>query len=97
VHRVTGEEQYLQAAVRAMDNCSERAEARDAGLIWPVAAETEGLLLDPAYTGKAMPGLPDHARRGIIPPDSTVIFLHTGGLPGLFAYGREVEQALVES
>jgi L-cysteate sulfo-lyase len=57
-------------------------------------ARTEGILLDPVYTGKAMAGLLDHARRGIIPRDATVIFLHTGGLPALFAYSDEVRQAL---
>ncbi len=51
-----------------------------------LAASTEGLLLDPVYTGKAMAGLVDLVRRGEIGRDETVVFLHTGGLPGLFAY-----------
>ncbi|MGN2390816.1 D-cysteine desulfhydrase family protein [Pelomicrobium sp. G1] len=51
-----------------------------------LAAGTEGLLLDPVYTGKAMAGLVDLARKGGIGRDETVAFLHTGGLPGLFAY-----------
>lgn len=51
-----------------------------------LAARTEGLLLDPVYTGKAMAGLVDLARQGGIGRDETVALLHTGGLPGLFAY-----------
>ena len=48
-------------------------------------ARTEGILLDPTYTGKAMAGLIGLARRGIIEPGENVLFVHTGGLPGLFA------------
>jgi 1-aminocyclopropane-1-carboxylate deaminase/D-cysteine desulfhydrase-like pyridoxal-dependent ACC family enzyme len=51
-----------------------------------LAGRCEGLLLDPVYTAKAMAGLVDHARRGLIARDSTIVFLHTGGLPALFAY-----------
>jgi 1-aminocyclopropane-1-carboxylate deaminase/D-cysteine desulfhydrase-like pyridoxal-dependent ACC family enzyme len=59
-----------------------------------LAARTEGLLLDPIYTGKAMAGLADHARRGIVGPDSVVVFIHTGGLPAMFAFKDEVLAAL---
>jgi 1-aminocyclopropane-1-carboxylate deaminase/D-cysteine desulfhydrase-like pyridoxal-dependent ACC family enzyme len=52
-----------------------------------LVARTEGILLDPVYSGKAMAALVDHARRGVIPRGSTVMFLHTGGVPALFAYG----------
>lgn len=51
-----------------------------------LVAATEGLLLDPVYTGKAMAGLLDGLVRGRIDEDSPVIFLHTGGAPALFAY-----------
>jgi D-cysteine desulfhydrase family pyridoxal phosphate-dependent enzyme len=53
-------------------------------------ARTEGIFLDPVYTGKAMAGLIDHIRTGVIAPDETVVFLHTGGVPGLFAMGEAV-------
>jgi D-cysteine desulfhydrase family pyridoxal phosphate-dependent enzyme len=46
----------------------------------------EGILLDPVYTGKAMAGMIDHIRRGDIDPGETVVFLHTGGTPALFAH-----------
>jgi 1-aminocyclopropane-1-carboxylate deaminase/D-cysteine desulfhydrase-like pyridoxal-dependent ACC family enzyme len=49
-------------------------------------ARTEGLLLDPVYTGRAMAGLLDHIRRGRIGPHETVLFWHTGGTAALFAY-----------
>ena len=50
-------------------------------------AGSEGLLLDPVYTAKAMAGMVDLARRGRLQGD--VIFLHTGGVPALFAYGDD--------
>lgn len=49
-------------------------------------AQHEAVLLDPVYTGKAMAALIDHARRGEIDPSETVVFLHTGGVPALFAH-----------
>ena len=51
-----------------------------------LAAECEGLLLDPVYTAKAMAGLIGAVRDGTIAADETAIFLHTGGTPALFAY-----------
>jgi L-cysteate sulfo-lyase len=49
-------------------------------------ARCEGILLDPVYTGKAMAGMICHIRRGDIDPAGTVVFLHTGGTPALFAH-----------
>ena len=51
-----------------------------------LAARHEGLLLDPVYSGKAMAGLIDLVRRGRFGADETVVFIHTGGTPALFAY-----------
>ncbi|KRE03408.1 hypothetical protein ASE61_13120 [Bosea sp. Root670] len=51
-----------------------------------LVARTEGILLDPVYTGKAMAGLIALVRGGTIGPDETVVFWHTGGAPGLYAY-----------
>ena len=53
-----------------------------------LCAQTEGLLLDPVYTGKAMAGLIHYCRSGIIKPEENVLFLHTGGSQGLFAYSE---------
>ena len=55
-----------------------------------LAARQEGLLLDPVYTGKTMAGLIEHVRSGVIPAGSRVLFIHTGGLPALFAYGDKL-------
>lgn len=49
-----------------------------------LAARTEALLLDPVYTGKAMAGLIDLIRKGHFTQKDTVIFIHTGGTPGIF-------------
>jgi len=49
-------------------------------------ARTEGILLDPIYTGKAMAGLMDLVRRGRFAKGENVLFLHTGGAPGLYAH-----------
>jgi D-cysteine desulfhydrase len=48
-------------------------------------ARSEGLLLDPTYTGKAFAGLEDLHAQGHFGEAEPVIFWHTGGLPGLFA------------
>ena len=53
-------------------------------------ARTEGIPLDPVYTGKIMAGLIGLAREGVLRPDENVLFLHTGGLPSLHAYEPEV-------
>lgn len=50
-----------------------------------LAGRSEGLLLDPVYTGKAMAGLISLRQQGNLPGQS-VLFWHTGGAPGLFAY-----------
>ena len=54
-----------------------------------LVAETEGVFLDPVYTGKCMAGLVDLIRKGIVGSDETVVFIHTGGSPALFAYEKD--------
>lgn len=68
------------------------------GIVTPEAVEmiklmarTEGIFLDPVYTSKAMAGLVDHVRKGMLTKDDTVVFLHTGGTPALFAYVDDLE------
>lgn len=53
-------------------------------------ARTEGIPLDPVYTGKVMAGLIGLARQGFFEPNERVLFLHTGGLPAIHAYEREI-------
>jgi len=55
-----------------------------------LVAQTEGIYLDPVYTGKAMAGLIDLIRKGYFKPTETVVFVHTGGIPALFAYHQEM-------
>jgi len=50
-----------------------------------LVAQTEGIFLDPIYTGKAMAGLTDLVKKDLIGSDNTVIFLHTGGSPSIFS------------
>jgi len=49
-----------------------------------LAARTEGIVFDPVYTGRALAGLIAEVADGSIEPGSTVVLVHTGGLPGLF-------------
>ncbi len=49
-------------------------------------ARTEGILLDPVYTGKAFAGMLDLIEKGQLGSNEPIIFLHTGGLPALFAF-----------
>jgi D-cysteine desulfhydrase family pyridoxal phosphate-dependent enzyme len=58
-----------------------------------LAARLEGLLLDPVYTGKAMAGLIALAAGGQLDRATTTVFIHTGGLPILFAHPAEVADA----
>ncbi|MFF5532591.1 D-cysteine desulfhydrase family protein [Streptomyces cinerochromogenes] len=51
-----------------------------------LAARTEGLALDPIYTGRALAGLGAAVQDGDIRPGEKTVFLHTGGLPGLFGH-----------
>ena len=51
-----------------------------------MVAQTEGILLDPVYSGKGMAGLIDWVRQGRFTRGQTVVFLHTGGSSGLFGY-----------
>jgi len=55
-------------------------------------AKHEGLLLDPVYTGRAAAGMIDLIRKKFFKKDETVLFLHTGGQPALFAdeYAKKI-------
>jgi D-cysteine desulfhydrase len=55
-----------------------------------LTAQTEGILLDPVYTGRAMGGLFDMIRTGKINKKDSVLFWHTGGVPALFAYSNRL-------
>lgn len=59
-----------------------------------LVARTEGVFLDPVYTGKAMAGLIDHLRKHKIPIEQDLLFVHTGGNTALFAYHRAILERL---
>ena len=47
-------------------------------------ARTEGIILDPVYTGKAAAALIAHVRAGTLGPADTAVLVHTGGMPAVF-------------
>ncbi len=51
-----------------------------------LTARLEGIVLDPVYTGKAMAGMIDMIRRGRFEAAENIVFMHTGGTPGLYGY-----------
>ena len=58
-----------------------------------LVAQTEGILLDPIYTGRAIAGLIDLIRQRHFEKDDNVVFLHTGGTPALFPYRKYLQPA----
>ena len=91
--KLTAEHVGCAAPDRSLVNCYD--EYVGAGYSRPTAgmieavnllARTEGILLDPVYTGKQMAGLIDLVRQGFFKPTDKVLFLHTGGSPALYAY-----------
>jgi len=59
-----------------------------------LVARTEGLVLDPVYTGKAFHGLLQECREGRFKQAANVVFVHTGGSYGLMAQSVETAAAL---
>jgi 1-aminocyclopropane-1-carboxylate deaminase/D-cysteine desulfhydrase-like pyridoxal-dependent ACC family enzyme len=51
-------------------------------------AQTEGLILDPVYTGKAAAGMIAHIRAGMFSSDDVLVFVHTGGSPAIFTHSQ---------
>lgn len=56
-------------------------------------ARSEGIFLDPVYTSKGVSGMIDQIQKGMIGPNDTIIYIHTGGLPINFAYHHELAEA----
>ncbi len=54
-----------------------------------LVAQTEGILLEPVYTGKAMAGVIDYIKKGRFKKSDVIIFFHTGGTAALAAYANE--------
>lgn len=53
-------------------------------------AQTEGIILDPVYTGKAFHGLVAELKQGNLTPDGDIVFVHTGGIFGLFPHKQHL-------
>lgn len=62
-------------------------ECLDAVLLF---ARREGIILDPVCTGKAAAGMLDQIRKGAVPRGATIVFVHTGGQPALFAQSSAI-------
>jgi len=75
-------EEYLGGGYGILDHETTRALR--------LVAETEGILLDPVYTGKAMAGLLALAQQGYFEKGANIVFLHTGGAPALFPYREKI-------
>jgi len=61
-----------------------------------LAGQYEGLVMDPVYSGKSFSGLIGHIRKGHVTRTNTVVFIHTGGAPGLFAQAEVVAECIEE-
>jgi D-cysteine desulfhydrase len=59
-------------------------------------AQAEGILLDPVYSGKVAAGLAAHCQQGRWTAGHTVVLLHSGGVPALFAYHGAIRQHLAQ-
>jgi D-cysteine desulfhydrase len=65
---------------------SDAATQQNALDVMRLAARTEGLFLDPVYTGRVMAAMIDQIRVGRISSQDTVIFYHSGGIPAVFSH-----------
>jgi D-cysteine desulfhydrase len=79
---VVGYDGYLGAGYAIMGEPEREAIA--------LMARSEGILLDPVYTGRAMAGMMDLIRKGEFGKDETIVFWHTGGAAALFAYAEQL-------
>jgi L-cysteate sulfo-lyase len=87
--RVEIEAQWSAGAYGLADQTTEEAIR--------LAARTEGLALDPIYTGKGMAGLIGLARQGRFRTNDVVVWIHTGGVPGMFAYSETMARLSASS
>jgi 1-aminocyclopropane-1-carboxylate deaminase/D-cysteine desulfhydrase-like pyridoxal-dependent ACC family enzyme len=59
-------------------------------------AQTEGILLDPVYSGKMASGFLAHNATGRWSPGQQILLLHSGGVPALFAYSEKIKEHLIK-
>ena len=86
--RFEAEVQWQKSDIRILDGFVGQGyaliEAREAELISRFA-RTEGIIIDPVYGAKTLLGLQEHLRQGTI-PGRRILYIHTGGIFGLFAF-----------
>ncbi|MCH7496136.1 MAG: tryptophan synthase subunit beta [Candidatus Marinimicrobia bacterium] len=80
------EHSYLKDCGRVQYSSVSDAEALDA---FKLLSRTEGIILDPVYTGKAFHGMLNEIKNGRLSSANNIIFVHTGGIFGLFAQREE--------
>ncbi|MDT8909969.1 D-cysteine desulfhydrase family protein [Amycolatopsis sp. PS_44_ISF1] len=104
-HLVTAAAQLLGVSTPSLDHVwmSDSTLGEGYGLPAPetwgalrLFGRTEGVVLDPVYTGKVAAALVEWSAAGRFDPDETVVFVHTGGLPGLYGYAPEFAEAMQE-
>lgn len=71
------------------EEATTRSKAADAAAL---VAHTEGILLDPVYTSRVMAATIDHIRDGRIPPEDSVVFYHSGGVPAIFSHSDSLKR-----
>jgi L-cysteate sulfo-lyase len=54
-------------------------------------ARLEGLLFDPVYSGKGLAGMIDLVQKGFFQQAKNIVFVHTGGVAGLFGYSGQLK------
>lgn len=86
-HEFTAPELFLNSSYLGAGYAVIGESEREAILL---TARTEGILLDPVYTGRAMGGMIDMIRTGELSRQDKVLFWHTGGAPAIFAYAQEL-------
>ena len=57
-------------------------------------ARSEGIILDPVYSGKAFAGMIDLVKKGYFDKSKALVFIHTGGTPALFVYSNSFREYL---
>ena len=61
-----------------------------------LAGSLEGMIVDPVYTAKSLAGAIGLYRLGVFNNSQNILYLHTGGMPALFAYEDEITEKLNE-
>ena len=59
-----------------------------------LAGTLEGMIVDPVYTAKSLAGAIGLYRQGVFSNAQNILYLHTGGMPAIFAYENEITKRL---